>query len=97
MKTNKLNIALVSPNYNRYSETFIKAHKDFLDGNIFYYYGDNLPHSLEGQGQITPDSRGSLKDRKAARKLIRESFVKNDIDLVFAEYGQTGVNLLPIC
>ena len=37
------NIAIISPNQNAYSETFIKAHKNLLKGNIHFLYGGTIP------------------------------------------------------
>ncbi|MFT4802862.1 MAG: colanic acid/amylovoran biosynthesis glycosyltransferase [Psychroserpens sp.] len=46
------NIAIISPNKNAYSETFIKAHIKYLRGNIHYIYG-GFPFK-------TSDKKGSL-------------------------------------
>ena len=35
----KINLAIISPAQNAYSETFIQAHKKNLKGKIFYHYG----------------------------------------------------------
>ncbi|MFC5413065.1 glycosyltransferase [Larkinella bovis] len=103
-----LNIALVSPNKNAYSETFIEAHKN-LNGNIFYYYGGHFPNYLENKGNI------ALKRniifflfKKIKKKILRiplsiaeqdlvYSLKKNKIDVVLAEYGQTGASLVNTC
>ncbi len=39
----KLNICIVHPNRNAYSETFIRNHINYLPGNIFDLYGSVLP------------------------------------------------------
>lgn len=46
------NIALISANQNVISETFIQAHKNNFDGNVFYYYGGALPFYLENKGNL---------------------------------------------
>lgn len=38
----KIKIALISPNQNAYSETFIQAHKNNLDEEVKYYYAGFL-------------------------------------------------------
>ena len=38
-----LNVALISPNKDAYSETFIKAHKELLDGEVYFLYGNTIP------------------------------------------------------
>ena len=34
-----MRIAILSPSENKYSETFIQAHRKYLKGEIFYYSG----------------------------------------------------------
>ncbi|WP_010419560.1 glycosyltransferase [Anaerophaga thermohalophila] len=102
------NIAIISPNKNAYSETFIQAHKN-LKGNIFYYYGGFIPQYLENYGYIGP--KMDIKHRAFRffkRKLfasyllnpIEQSFAKslkeNNIEVILAEYGTAGADILPI-
>lgn len=105
----KINIALFSPNVEAYSETFIRNHKHFLSGNVFFYYGGVVPTVLEGKGRL----QHSLKDDCVffIRKLLgREiyyqalesnalvtSLKQNEIDVVYAEYGTTGAEVIGIC
>ncbi len=103
-----MNVALVSPSHNAYSETFIQAHKK-IDANVFYYYGGTIPNHLEGYGVIEPKS-GTLNSwvRKFWRRIRRETFsvgetefIKslqdNEINVVFAEFGITGAELVHLC
>lgn len=94
-----LNVAILSPSKNTYSETFIQAHKDLLKGNIKYYYGSLAYQHLQGEGLI---SRGIKRYiNKGIEKLIGRSFdterkallsswKKNKIDVILAEYGTTA-------
>lgn len=100
-------IALLSPNQNAYSETFIQAHRR-LEGKIKFYYGGYLPRFLEGSEE---SASKSYKDRGVAfikRKLFKSAFSgdelrlmkslkANRVNLVFAEYGPTAVKVLPVC
>lgn len=43
-----MNLAIVSPSNNTYSETFIQAHKKIKADKVFFYYGGTLPIYLEG-------------------------------------------------
>ncbi len=100
------NIALLSPNQNAYSETFIQAHKKRLKGNIFYYYSGEVPTAVEG-GVVINSRRRRIVDLikghfhlnrfSLAEQAVITSFKKNKIDLVFAEYGVTGERILPVC
>lgn len=99
MTNNKrnLNIAIISASANNYSETFIRAHKDRLKGNIFFYYGTPQECYLEGYGNLKKN-RNSLKF-KLIRKLwkkpyswfherfILDSLTRNRIDVILVEFG----------
>ena len=47
-----MNIAIFTPSQNPYSETFIQAHKNYLRGNVYYYYGNAGNLQLEGQKDL---------------------------------------------
>lgn len=101
-----MNIALISPSKKLYSETFIQAHKERLNANIFHYYNGEVPTELEG-GIIINSRRKRIIDIfkghfrlnrfSLAEQAVITSFKKNKIELVFAEYGPTGQLLSPIC
>lgn len=103
-----INVALVSPTKEAYSETFIQAHRN-INANVFYYYGDFLPQFLDGYGYIGPKKEPLSRllrfiDRKIRKPKLNineqafiESLKKNKIDAVLAEYGQTGVGVLNAC
>src|SRR5690606_35246734 len=99
-----MNIAIFTPNQNPYSETFIQAHKNYLKGNVFYYYGrKNI--QLESVPQLSsPWERRLLNLKKKLLKkplgfiqetIILNSLKKNKIDVVLAEYGTHAHFILP--
>lgn len=108
LQNSRINLAIVSPMAEVYSETFIKAQKELLPFEVHYYSGGNKPIVLEGQGNILENSdlekmafyslkmlTGSKKswhDHKLARSLR-----SNRIDCVLAQYGQTGAAMMPVC
>ena len=101
-----LNIALLSPSQNAYSETFIQAHKELLNGRVFYYYSGDLPKQLEGGIVINSRRKRILDIVKGHYRLntfsldeqaLISSFKKNRIDIVFAEYGPCGQKIIPVC
>lgn len=102
-----MNVALISPAKNAYSETFIQAHKKFLPFNIFYYHNGYLPTSAENiDFPISNFSqrllrffkkKSSLKNYSYSEIFLIESFKQNKINCVLAEYGPCGSALLPIC
>ncbi len=101
-----MNIALLSPNQNAYSETFIQAHKNLIKGKVYYYYSGILPTQLEGGNLINSRALRILDIVKGHFNLnkfslpelaLLNSFKKNKIELVFAEYGVTAQKIIKIC
>lgn len=101
------NIALISPSKDAVSETFIKAHREQIKGNVHYLFGGLVPtESTNGKlARPLSNSRYSrllpvfLYNRivSSDSKNLERYLVKNKIDLVFAEYGTTGAAVLPVC
>jgi glycosyltransferase involved in cell wall biosynthesis len=103
-----MNVAILSPSQNAYSETFIQAHKRIPDVAVYYYYGDCIPTNLEGEGAISSKRFTDRIFRKISNsilksglhqneKALRKSFLKNKIDCVLAEYGTTAAYALKVC
>lgn len=101
-----LKIALFSPDQSSIPSTFVKAHKDFLEGDIAYYYKDWCPTMLENHGRLFSYTEAifSLFKNKIGlnpltfkQQAIFKALSINKPDIVFAEYGITGVKVLPIC
>ncbi len=100
------NIAIISPNKNAYSETFIQAHKNLLKGNIHYLHGGNIPTNSDKNGNLMKyywKHHFLLKLLKLLpaffyHKLKKQTnndylkfYLKNEkIEIVLAEYGVTG-------
>jgi glycosyltransferase involved in cell wall biosynthesis len=105
----KINIALSSFDLDLCSETFIKAHRELLNGNIFSYYGAFLPSKLAPGGPLPLGNRMLRALRRIYGKYclkrdlydyqiaLRKSLVANKIDVFFAEYGQTAAWSLDVC
>lgn len=99
-----MNIAIFTPNQNPYSETFIQAHKNFLKGNVFYYFGRKTIQ-LEGVSSLSSSWERRILNlkRKLFKKpanfiqetIILNSLKKNKIDIVLAEYGTHAHFILP--
>jgi len=103
-----LNVALISPSKEVYSETFIRAQKELLPFHVFYYFDGFLPKQLEGYGSITSSGRIKKASYKIRKKLgltslsyvesaLAKSFKKNKIDVVLAQYGPVGEAVLNVC
>lgn len=97
-----MRLAILSPNENAYSETFIQSQKQHLSGNIFYYYGGQLPRKLEGHGSIIIKYAGLKRklgfiENDTRLASLKRSFKKNKIDVVLAQYGPTGNAICQAC
>jgi colanic acid/amylovoran biosynthesis glycosyltransferase len=101
-------LAICSPSRNTYSETFIQAHKQIPGVETKFYYGGGLPEKLEGYGPLK--SMGRFREIGKSIKLnffpspfsddeqaLIQSFKREKINCVLAEYGPTGVKLLNVC
>jgi colanic acid/amylovoran biosynthesis glycosyltransferase len=105
MTNSKLTIALLSPDQNPTSSTFIAAHRRFLAGNILYFYKNWCPTFLENKGVVASLPRLAwyfLKHKLGNPLTFRQqalsyAFSKQPIDVVFAEYGIVGAQVLPVC
>ncbi len=100
-----MNIAIVSVNKKKYSETFIHAQVKKLPASVYYLHTGYLP-TMAGFNDIplVPPSlittfkkwRGHSEDdllQFAIKKYLR----RNGIQLVLAQYGPSGVKMMEIC
>lgn len=99
-----MNIAILSPNRNSYSETFIQAQKEGLESNnkVFYYYDGFVPKRLENKGSIiikfaALKSKLSLIPKNIRLESLKRSLKKNKINVVLAQYGPTGEAVAQLC
>lgn len=102
-----MNLAIISPSNNAYSETFIRAHKDLIKGNIKFYHSGVPPLKLDNKGFIKASLLRELwlklqvKIKEDSNILyngrLECSFKKEKIEIVLAEYGTTAVGILKAC
>ncbi|MCC9061721.1 glycosyltransferase [Flavobacterium piscisymbiosum] len=100
------NIAICSPNKSTYSETFIQAQKEGLEGKVYYYYGGELPTDLENFGKLFNQKDILINKIKQQLKLTGfnaneigfiHSLKKNKIQVVIAQYGTTAYRIVEVC
>jgi colanic acid/amylovoran biosynthesis glycosyltransferase len=99
------NIALITPNEKTTSETFVKAHKELLEGNISYLFGGNFPTHSEDLGRLVekPSLLMQLLHKSGLYRLntpedaLANYLRKKKIDIVFVEYGTTGAAVYEVC
>ncbi|RYG15781.1 MAG: glycosyltransferase [Chitinophagaceae bacterium] len=97
------NLAILSPNANAATETFIAAHRK-LPFNITFIYGGLIPY-LTDNTKINQLKYPILwykvlskvfKTRLAEEKLLKGILKKNKIEGVLAEFGMTAANSLAV-
>jgi glycosyltransferase involved in cell wall biosynthesis len=103
-------VAMISPNESAVSETFIKIQKDLLKANVKFYYGDYLPkyfdekklyklHLFSAIWGLAKSVFFQKSDFGSVmlKQVLTSSFKKQKIEVCFAQYGITAVEMLPIC
>jgi len=97
---------MVSPLHNAYSESFIQEQKNGLQGEVFYYYGGNLPSHLENYGKLISRSIAIINKIKRKLKLTHyntaetafmQSLKQHKIQIVLAQYGTTANRIVKFC
>lgn len=103
-----MNIALISPSKDAYSETFIKAQRELLPFNIVFYSNGTFPNKV-GDKTIKYNQYSFARIiYKILHKLgfcklnyreiiLAKSFKENNIQGVLAQYGPTGEAVANIC
>lgn len=105
-----MEVAIVSTNRNKYSETFIHNHLNGLPFKIHYLFDGYLPvkysidkgiteHKLSAKSNFFGKlfyNRKEIKTEQHAQAI--EKYLKeNKIQVVLCEYGPSGVELMSIC
>ncbi|MES2567374.1 MAG: glycosyltransferase family 4 protein [Bacteroidota bacterium] len=101
----KTRIAILTPNENAYSETFIHKHIEFLPFEKIVIFGSDIPFKMRGEDDhFLPLSfleKVKRKIRPVAndyRELRLKYFLsKYKIQAVLAEFVYTGANIVKIC
>lgn len=107
-KKHKRTVAIFNENKDKYTETFIKGHVDFLPLNKVYYFG-KLPVNIFPWGNVFSDN-GYLRrfqnitfdffgidQRKVFKNRLSRSIKGRKIDVVLAEFGTMGVQVYESC
>lgn len=103
-----LNVALLTDGLITNTETFIQAHRE-INAKVFFYYGGIIPQFLDDKGYLQPHLGLHARITRILRKKLNKfhlniteetlakSLKQNNINVILAEYGTTGANIVPIC
>jgi colanic acid/amylovoran biosynthesis glycosyltransferase len=101
-----MNLAIVSPDKETFSESFIQAHRDLLPFNVHYYHSGNVPTYCEEKNLrdwkpydrlIQIFTKLSGKTEQWHIYFLKKSLKKNKIKVVLCEYGTSGAKMWKIC
>jgi len=102
------NLCIVKPNKSTFSETFIQAHIDRLEGNKKVLYGGDFP-LYDHEGKFLIRSKVSLLAYLVQKRIFKKKEIgvriralsaylkENKIDVVLAEYGMVGAMIASAC
>lgn len=106
------NVAFVSANKNKYTETFLNQHEQYLiDGGYYLhrFYGGYLPTVEVKRGMLlsSNESFSKFMEWKSAffdldkdenlKKAFSNYLINNNINIVIAEFGQSGAEISELC
>lgn len=104
-----INIALVSTNRNKFSETFIHNHLFNLEGNVHFLFDGYLPTKYSKDRGLSFSSFLKFKsifkkfsnknediDKKRLAQRIKSYLIRNKIQVILCEYGPSGVEMMEI-
>src|SRR5829696_5116969 len=102
-------LCVVSPQENAYSQTFVRAHKEYLPAKVKSLYAKDYENFFDDSGPLV----GPELTRRLGRALLRRSLnlerqyfqqhalqrflVRNRVDAVLAEFGPTATLVMDVC
>jgi colanic acid/amylovoran biosynthesis glycosyltransferase len=102
------NLCIIKPNKNSFSETFIQAHIDKLQGNKKVLYGGTFP-IYDHEGKFLIRSPWSMMIYLVKKRIFKQEniseldyalcnyLIKQNINVVLAEYGMVGARVMTAC
>jgi colanic acid/amylovoran biosynthesis glycosyltransferase len=105
-----MNLAIISTNKNKYSETFIHNHIKLIPATIHFLFDGYLPKQVSSDKGKTSYPLVELHSKKTfllfkkkistekevLQSAIENYFKKHKIDAILCEYGPSGVELMSI-
>lgn len=93
-------IAIVSTNRNKYSETFIQMHKNELQNVCLVLSDGYFPSTYSLNRGKSYHQIGETKKwwhKFSKKNTLKRLLLKERVEVVFAEYGQSGVEMCEVC
>lgn len=111
MSEQPFKLCIVSERKPGYSETFIRSHLNLISDQTISFYGNNFPCFDRCDELIVPKtltlgerllaklsvSFGKSSPKSAQIKAFKRLLKREKVQVILAEYGQTGVNIYQVC
>jgi colanic acid/amylovoran biosynthesis glycosyltransferase len=102
-------LCVVSPQQDAYSQTFVRAHKEYLPAKVKSLYAKTYESFFDDDGPLVkPELAGrlrrailrrslSLESRHFEQRALRQFLRRNRVEAVLAEFGTTATVLMDVC
>lgn len=102
-------LCVISPQENAYSQTFVRAHKEYLPAKIKSLYARDYENFSDDNGPLVgPELAGRLGRALLRRSLrldreyfqqhaLRRFLTRNRVEAVMAEFGPTATLVMDVC
>jgi len=102
-------VCIVSPQENAYSQTFVRAHRDYLPAQVKSLYANDYENVSDEHGPLLRVALGPRLRRAVLRRSLKldanyfhqqelqQFLVKNRIEAVLAEFGPTATLVMDAC
>ena len=102
-------VCVISPQENTYSQTFVRAHKEYLPATIKSLYASDYENLTDEHGPLVRPALAARLRRAVLRRslnldsnyfqqqALQRFFVRNRVDAVLAEFGPTATLVMDAC
>lgn len=102
-------VCIVSPDSQAYSQTFVRAHKEYLPAKVHSLYVPDFENFSSDNGPLVkPELAGrlsrailrrslNLDPRHFQQRALRRFLLANKIEAVLAEFGPTATVMMDVC
>lgn len=109
IRKKSIHIAIANKNLTKYTETFIDSRRQKLAYFIHTIYGDSIPGNSDRKENLISSNESyrkylnwktsffDLEETHFSKTAFKNYLLDNNIQLVLAEFGTTGVEIFELC
>ena len=102
-------VCVITPQENAYSQTFVRAHKEYLPAKIVSLYATDYENFSDDNGPLVGTALAGRLSRSLQRRLLKVEpdffqqramanfLADNRVDVVLAEFGPTATLVMDAC